>query len=284
MYIDDVAATTWGVIVQDRGRSRSAVRTKKVLASSPQAWRSIVVGRDTPEPLMWTCAGVIQGTSLSNLQSRMDEFKYRTRPNKEITLRWSDQSGREWAGYRESLEITDFDPGWVQTYVRFTLSVLCADPRGRDTSDTNATDSGTPTSNPATTGLVNEITVGSAPHPSVISITGNTGSPLASGGSATVYYYDSANAATGYSFTISPSITWDGSAIYRINTETLVCEYSEDGGSSWDNGGGDFSGDYFEFDPIHVTSGWPSSTVDARLTATGGTCDEFKVTYRKRYW
>jgi hypothetical protein len=287
MLIDDVNISTLGAVVQSRGPSRSTSRWKGQVKGAPEAFRRLYLGRNAPDPLILTCSGFIEGTDLSDLQDKMNEFKWLAGPDRDLRVRWSDMSGIEWVGRLNQLQFTDYDPdAWERTQIQFAISIARNDPRGRDTSDTNVTDSGSPTSDPATTGLVNEINVGSAPHPVTISITGNNGSPLT--GTITVHYYDSANAATGLSFAIAPSITWDGTAISGINTETFVCEYSENGGSSWSNGGGDFTGDYFDINPnpeIHGDTSWPLGTADLRLTETGsGTCDEFKCTYRKRYF
>jgi hypothetical protein len=233
------------------------------------------LGKNAADPLVITLRGFIEGTTLSNLQSRMDEFKWRTNPNKVLTIAWTDMTDREWLGYRQRLDMPDFDPGWVQTYVRFALTLICPDPRARATSETDTSTSGSPP-------LVREINVGSAPHPVIVTIEGNNGSPLED---PVVTYRDYANADTGFSFSLTTaSGGMDGDTLYRINTETHVVEISTNNGSSWSNGGGDFSGDMIQIDPQHGGTSWPLSTVDLRLTATAGSCDQFRVQYYKRWW
>ncbi len=270
MIVDGTNINTFNAIVQSRRSSRQAVRTKTNIQGAPEAWRRLALGRDAPDPLTLVCEGFIDETSLSNLKDAMDEFKYRTTPNRLLVVRWSDMTDREWQGYRETLDFQDYVPGWVQTRVRFNLVIVCPDPRARDLSDTNTSTNGS-------LPLTREINLGTAPHPLLITIQGDSANLT----NPTVTYRDYANSAVS-SFTITDTL--DNTEQVRVNTETHVVE-KKVGAGSWTNAGGTFSGTMMEADPIHGGSSYPPSTVDVQLTGgSGESCDNFEVEYRKRWF
>jgi len=270
MNIDGTDVSSYGVIVQNRRSSKAAANIKQAYKGAPGAWRNIRLGRNAPDPLLWTCSGFITATSHANLLAQVDQLKWRTRPNKELTLQWSDQSTIEWLGYRQSLDIQGFVPDWIQTACRFTLIIFCPDPRARNAAPSQSSTSGTAP-------LTRTIDVGSAPHPITITITGNSSQQLVN----PVVNYRDYNNATVSSFSISDTL--DETETYTINTETHVVEKTT--GSVVTNGGGNFSGTMFDCDPDDADpSTWPIGTVSVQLTADSGDADNFQVNYRRRWW
>ena len=173
MIIGGTNVADWGVIVGDRSPTRSAVATKQIIEGAPGAWRRIRMGMGVPDAARISLTGHIVGTSLANLRSNIDRFKYELRPDAELTIGFSDYSDREWLGYRQSLVINDITPGWVTEGVRFSLVILSPDPFARDPSFSNLAVT------PGALPLEIEIgTMGTAPMPVVITIEGNTSNPI----------------------------------------------------------------------------------------------------------
>ncbi len=273
MIVDDYNISGLGAIVQNRRGSRSRAAIRHAFKGSPGAWESVYVGRDKVDPKLVTCSGFIEATSLANLRTAMDELQWRCGPDVERQIAWSDQSTREWFGYSSGVDFTQIDDSdWVQPYVRFSVSFLCPDPRARDTSETSTQTSG---SLPRT----REINVGTAPHPFIITITGDSGNltnPVVS--------YRNWNDDVIATFTITDVL--DDTETVRINTQTGVIE--KDSGSGYVNAGGTFSGTLLHAYPTDGRAqggAYPPTTVDLTLSGgTGESCDLFKVQYYKRYW
>lgn len=271
MIIDDMNVATYGVIVGDRSSSRSAATTKQIIQGAPGAWRRVRMGMDAPEALQIAVNGHIIGDTASDLRDNIDQLKYSLRPNKELTIAWSDTDDREWFGYRQSLRITDITPGWVTEGVRFALTLLCPDPFAHELSAQNPSTSGAV----GATGLVLTPLVGTAPMPMIINITGNTAAPLVN---PVLHYRDGADADI-----ITLSLTdagLDSTEDIVINTEFMTA--LKDGS----NVAGNISGTYFDVDPgdgdkyADPTPTYP----DIRLTSDSGSADDFSLEYKRRYW
>jgi hypothetical protein len=270
MILDGTDVSTFGVIVEDRNPSRSAAATKLVVDGAPGAWRRIHLGDEAPDALEIEVRGHVVAASLAALASRIDELKFRLRPRREIAVRWSDTSDREWFGYRHKLAILDLPPGWVMkgslAVVRFQASIICPDPFAHELSQQ------TLESNGAAPQTVTP-TVGTAPMPVVITLTGNNSANLVN---PVLHYRDGSDTDI---ITLSYGGTLNGSDVLIINTETFVATLN---GS---NAGGDISGSYFDVDPGDGDPYAGSPTYpDIQLTADSGTADLFRVQYYRRYW
>jgi hypothetical protein len=273
MIIDDYNIVGLGAIVQDRLGSRSRTDIRHAFKGSPGAWKTVYVGQQPVAPKLLTCNGFIEATSLANLKSAMDELEWRCSPDVGHTVAWSDITDREWVYARSSgVSFRGFKPEWVQPYVQFTVSFLCADPRARDTSETSTETSGS-------LPRAREINLGTAPHPFIITITGDSGNLT----NPTVSYRNY-NDDVIASFTITDVL--DQTETVRINTDTGVVE--KDSGGGYVNAGSTFSGTLVEAYPSdgRVLGGaYPPTTVDLFLEGgTGESCDLFKVQYYKRWW
>jgi len=269
MIIDGVNVIDMGVVVGDRSPSRSAAVTRQIIEGAPGAWRRNRLGRQAPDALAISVQGAIVGSTLALLRSNIDEFKFAVRPDREMTIRWSDQVGdtpiREWIGYRQVLAINDIIPGWVTEGVRFSLDVLCPDPFAREASLQSDTDNGT---------LPNVIvpTVGTAPMPVIITLTGNTGSPLTN---PVLHYRDGDDNDV---ITLSINDALDSTETVVIDTEFFTAIKN---GST--NIGDLISGSYFDVNPGDGDYLGSPDAPSIQLTGTGAV-DLFQVQWKRRYW
>jgi hypothetical protein len=251
--------------LKTRSPSRSAAKVKQIIQGAPGAWRRHRLGHDAPEPMLINVAGWVYGSTLSQMQSRLDELKFRVRPDAELVVTWSDVSGREFLGYRESLQIQEIAPDWLTEGVGFQLRILCPMPHGRDTSLQNDTNSG------ALPRVITP-TVGTAPMPVVITITGNSGNLV----NPVLHYRDGSDTDI---YTLAYSGTLGASDTLVIDTEAMTAVLN---GST--NKAGSMSGTYFDVNPGDGTPYAGSPTYpDIQLTGTG-TADLYKVEWRRRYW
>jgi len=265
MIINGTDISDFGAIVQNRRSSLAGANIRQQHKGAPGAWRNIRIGRNAPNPLLLTCNGFIEASTHTLLNTAIDEFKWLTDPNSELTVRWSDMTDREWLGYRQSLDIQGFVPDWIQKARRFTLICFCADPRARDQSATSSNTSGTAP-------LVRTVNLGTAPHPITITITGDVSNFLVN---PVVNYRDSGDV-TQESFAIADTL--DDTETYVINTELFTV--TKNGASATSN----FSGTFFDCYPSDGGSSYPPSTCSVQLTADSGDADLFQVDYRRRYW
>jgi hypothetical protein len=264
MIIDDVNLNTLGVVPADRSPSRSAARVTQLIDGAPGAWRRVRLGRDAPDPLIITLRGAVVAANVSTLQDYIDELKWRLRPNKELTVQWSDTSDREWFGYRESLQIDDIAPGWIQLGVNFFLSIICPLPFAQELSQQSSSSNGTP---PRTI----TPTIGTAPMPVEITIVGNA-SVLTN---PVIHYRDSANDDV---YTLAYAGTLSASQTLVIDTELFTAEVN---GA---NVGGNMSGTYFQVDPNDGDYLGSPAAPDIYLTADSGIATTFTVKWFRRYW
>ena len=269
MIIDGVNFQAQGVCTPDRrGPSRSAAAVKQLIKGAPGAWRRIRLGRDAPAPLRIAVNGSVglDGDSLSQLQGRIDELKYRTRPDKELTLAWSDTPGREFLGYRERLNIEDIPPDWVSPAVRFDFSMVCPVPFARDDS-LQTTQDATPNKTPPT---VLTPTVGTAPYPLVITITGDAVALT----NPVLHYRNGADADI---HTLSYVGTLGAADTLVIDTEAQTAL------KNGSNVAGDMTGTYFLVNPGDGDYLGSPNGPDVQLTADSGNHDLFKLEYRRRW-
>jgi hypothetical protein len=265
MIIGGTNVADFGLIVESRETSRQAAAVISAIAGAPGAFRRVRIGQDAPEPLLITLTGHLIGTSLADLQTNLDELKYRTRPNTDLTIAWSDQTTREYIGRRESLEPTDIPPGWVNPVVKVRLTILCPDPRARYSSAESESTSGA-------VPLILTPAIGTAPMPVIITLKGNNASNLVN---PTIQYRDSSDNVVK---TFTHTATMDGGDTLVIDTENFTVELND--ANDIDN----FDGDFFDMDPNDGDYlNQPSGRPDVRLSGTG-TADQFKLDFRRRYW
>lgn len=250
-----------------RGPSRSAAAVSQVIKGAPGAWRRQRLGRDAPAPLRIAITGGVWGTTLSQLQSRLDEFKHRLRPDAELVVTFSDISSRQWLGYRERLDVQDIPPDWMSEAVKFSLSILCPMPFAEDDSLQNQESNGTPP-------RVITPTVGSAPMPVVIKLTGNATALT----NPVLHYRDGSDTDI---WTLSYSGSLNASQQLVIDTEAMTAEVNSV------NAAGDMSGVYFDVNPGDADPyghfGSPTYP-DVQLTADSGIANQFRLEWRRRYW
>jgi hypothetical protein len=235
------------------------------VGSAPGAWRRIHLGDDAPEALLISIAGHVEGTSLSDLQDNIDRLKWTLRPRRELTLRWSDTSDREWFGYRHELVIADIPPGLFQKVVRFSASIVCPDPFAHELSQQTKSD-------PGAAPRVVTPDIGTAPMPVEITIVGNAGANLVN---PVLHYRDKNNSditTLGYTGSLG------GSDTLVVDTEYFTAKLN---GSSV---AANMSGSYFDVDPNHGDYLGSPAGPDIQLTADSGTADTFDVKYYRRYW
>lgn len=264
MIIDSVNLSTLGIKVLTRGTSLAAPRVRHAMAGTPGAQRRIRIGQEAPEPRLLTLAGLIEASSVSALQDAHDELKHMTRPGKDLTVAWSDRTGIEYIGRRESLDPQEFHPAWLQTRLRFELAIICEDPRGRETSLQNKNTSGAAP-------LTLTPDVGTAIMPVIITITGNSSANLVD---PVVQYRDGSDSVI-TSFSYSGTLTGSDTLVVDSEAFTVELNGSDDGGN--------LSGTIFDIDPGDGDYLGSPTGPDIRLTADSGSADLFKVEYRRRY-
>lgn len=269
MIINGTNIRTFEAIVTDRSPSRSAAATKSVLAAAPGAWRRVRLGRDAPDALEINLVGfvVAENQSLVTLQSNIDRLKFELRPQREMTIVWSDDvqtPAREFQGFRTLLKIDDIGPGWVTNGVRFQTKIICPVPFAKETAEQTDTDNGTPPR------LITP-TVGTAPMPVIISITGNASNLV----DPVLEYRDGSNNVL---FTLAYVGSLTAAQTLVINTEAFTAEVNSV------NVGGDMSGTFFDVDPGDGDFLGSPNAPDIRLTATSGIADLFEVKWFRRYW
>ena len=278
MIIDGTDLETIGLIVDDRGRSKSGARAKLAIGQAPFAFRRFIIGRAALLSKRITLrAAVVTDNQLSRaagrtqLATRLDNLKWRLRPDVDHILRWTDDEAplREWLVQTDVVEQRDFIPGWVTPHQRIDLILTAEDPRARARVVTTRSDPG------ATPRLVEFPSIGNAPMPAIITIVGNAGANLTT---PSLNYRDSANL-------ILTTLTFTGTPL--TGTDTLVVNLETFGVTlNGANAVDDITGDFFEIDPDDgdFLSGLAADHPDITLTAVSGTADTFDVAFRERYW
>jgi len=265
VIIDGINVNTFDVIVENRSSSRSAATVKQLIEGAPGAWRRKRLGRAAPGPGRIQVTGHVLGDTLALLRSNIDQFKWTTRADKELVIRWSDTSDREWFGFRQDLRINDIIPGWVTDGVRFNLVILLPDPAAKELT----------TQSPSTSGaapLVITPVIGTAPNPVKITITGNTIANLVN---PVIHYRDKNN---GDIVTLAFTGTLTGANTLVLDTEFFSAKL--DGADV----GGSMAGSYFDVNPNDGDYLGSPAGPDIQLTADSGTADNFQLDFKRRYW
>lgn len=268
MIVDGVNLETAGLIVGDRGESRSSPRFRDPYEGVPAAWQTIRLGRGTTEPKLITLDGAITAGSLSELRDRIDEIMWRLRPQAEHTLRWSDDATREWVVHFEQVRILGVGAEWLQPHVRVSISVRAEDPRARAVAETTDSNPG------SLSRFVTVSTIGNAPMPVVITITGSS-DPLTL---TRVEYQASGGAVVSKFDYTGPTLNTLDTLV--IDTRRQVVE--RNGVNDIDNIDDPDGGLGFEVDP---DDGDFLTQSNPRVRLVGlNTANQFDVTYRERWW
>lgn len=277
MIIDGTDLFDIGLIVDDRGRSKSGARARLAIGQAPFAFRRVIIGRAallaksiTLRASVVTDNDLTRAAGRAQLATRLDNLKWRLRPDVDHVLRWTDDEAplREWLVQTDVVEQEDFDVGWVNPHQRIDIRLTAEDPRARARILTTRSDPG------ATPRLVEFPSIGNAPMPAIITIVGNTVSPLTT---PSLNYRDSSDV-------ILTTLTFTGTPL--TGTDTLVINLETFGVTL--NGGNaidDIEGDFFVIDPNDgdFLSLLAADHPDITLTGTG-TADTFDVAFRERFW
>lgn len=264
MIVDGTDLSTIGVVVQSRSDSLSGVRHRNTYQVASGANQAVYTGRSV-EPKTIAVIATLDASSKAQFQSRLNELRWRLRPDQHHTLRWSDLDTWEWLVRIEENPVRGYTPAWKNAPAEIELLVTAADPRARNRTLRTESGSGTPP-------LVLTPTIGTAPMPVLITIVGNNAANLVD---PVLEYRDSSDvviATYGYTGTLT------GSDTLTIDTETYVTELNGSNTiENWD------IPPFFEIDPDDGDFLAPSSP-DIRLSATSGDADNFQLDYRERYW
>lgn len=278
MIIDGTDLLTIGLVSANRGRSRSGAKARLAIGQAPFASRRFIIGRQALEQKRITLRGAIvtdfgltPAAARAQLQTRLDDLKWRLRPDVDHILRWTDGQTplREWLVQTDIVETQDFVPGWINPHERIDILLTAEDPRARARVETTRSDAG------AAPRLVEFPSIGNAPMPAIITIVGNAGSNL---DTPSLNYRDSSNA-------ILATLTFEGAPLTETDTLIINLETFQvtlNGANAID----DIDGDFFEIDPNDgdFLSGAAADHPDITLTAVAGTADTFDVAFRERYW
>ena len=259
-------------VLHDRGPSRSAATVRQLIAGAPGAWRRVRLGRGAPEPLLITVDGWVIGNvdsppgTQAQMQTNLDALKFWTRPDKELTISFSDISGRQWKGSRQSLQVAGIAPEWLTEGVAFALRILCPVPYAEETSAQSDDTSGAAP-------LVLTPTVGTAPMPVVITITGNAGANLEN----PVLHYRNGADADVETLAYAGTLVAGAAGTLVIDTGAMTAELNGV------NVAGDMTGTYFDINPGDGDLLGSPTGPDVQLTADSGTADDFQLDWRRLY-
>ncbi len=282
-----------GFLVEERGRSLSVGGVRLAQGQSPFAFKRFITGRQATSALPITASGVVTvdngltvAAGLTQLQTRMDRLKWRLRQQTPHTVRWTDQEPplRFWDVEFTDLIVRGFAIDWLTPAKRVEIITLAADPRAKD--DTETTLDGAPSPPTSVPIVLDIIPIGDAPQGGLVTIEGNTATPLLSGWS--LEYRDEADV-------VLFSLTWDGQDLESTDIVTIDLE---SGVVELDPGTGTPAN---AIDDLAAGSDLPISVdandgaddafldqiaakvPDLRLTGTGDV-DAFTYVYRARYW
>jgi hypothetical protein len=200
------------------------------------------------------------------MQANLDALKFWTRPDAELTVSFSDISGRQWKGYRTTLQVAGIAPEWLTEGVAFALRILCPVPYAEETSaQTDDTSGAAP--------LVLTPTVGTAPMPVVITITGNAGANLVN---PVLHYRDGANSDI-HTLAYVGTLAGGAPGTLVIDTGAMTAELNGV------NVAGDMTGMYFDINPGDGDLLGSPNGPDVQLTADSGTADDFQLDWRRLY-
>jgi hypothetical protein len=208
-------------------------------------------------------SGGTPGT-IAQMQTNLDALKFWTRPDADLTVSFSDIPGRQWKGYRTTLQVAGIAPEWLTEGVAFALRIMCPVPYAEETSAQSDDTSGA-------TPLVITPTVGTAPMPVVITITGNAGANLVN---PVLSYRDGGNTVI-HNLTYVGALT--GSQTLVIDTGAMTAELNSV------NVAGDMTGVYFDINPGDGDLLGSPNGPDVRLSADSGTADDFQLDWRRLY-
>jgi hypothetical protein len=137
-----LASTNVGIITEDQNFSDIPVKDMPLYALA-NSNRSVITNIDYPNKAI-TIVGAIIGSSIANLDSRVDDFKAALRgKNKNLDINYNGVS-RRFIASANSISVIRKGK---QLFARFTVQFVCTEPFGMDTSDTTALSASARTSN-----------------------------------------------------------------------------------------------------------------------------------------
>ncbi len=279
-----------GLIVETRDLSRSAPAVKLAIGQSPFAFRRRLIGRQATDILPVTLQGTIitdEGLSIpaaqTQLNDRIDRFKWRLRQQREHTVTWEDISDRFWTVEFTRIQVRGVGREFRGIAARIIMQTSAVDPRASSSTETTLGGTGSPFGSAPLTFDI--IPIGDAPQGGIVRIVGNTATPLSSGWE--LEYRDEADA-------VLKELIWDGIALestdtVRINLEDGVVEL--DTGAGFANAVADLRVGSDLPIKVDADDGTDDAFLDQiaakvpDLTLTGsGDVDEFTYVYRARFW
>lgn len=267
MKVDGFDLAQIGFVPTDRGNARAAPDAVQKLLEISGAARRLRIGQEALAPRIISVIGALTADTLSQLQSRMDELKWRLREGKLLQVEFTDQAGRVYEGYRERLVLPDIPPGWKNSTVRLDLAILCPDPRARDATETVKSGSG------GVLPAVLTTDIGTARLGPRIVING----PAAGSGVNPKLEYRDKNDVVKASFTWAGTLNPGDQLVVDLEAFTV-----KKNGADAESG---FTGDFFELDADDAdfpTGTWPD--VQLSLGAGGsGTFGTWEVRYFRRW-
>ena len=258
IIVGGVNLETVGFIADDIRGHRSMTPRSRPTTSVPGAIGLVVVSNiERWQPRRMEFSGMLNAATFSEMQSRLDELKYRL-AGADLIVTVADDETREFQGVRfEAIPAALFRPHLIQTKTRVSLVAIANDPRGYSTADTVSSSFGS-------TDLA--MPLGTAEVGPIIRISGPAITPA-------IIYRNSA-AVEQARLVLTSTIGSTGFIDIDLEALTLIDEtganVSEDLNST--------ASVFFRLDPRDgdfVGSSWPT------LNVTAGSA---VATYRKAYW
>jgi phage-related protein len=250
LIVDGFDMSTIGMIVSDDIRGfedgpilqwpnvRIPHRIDALVTSSSPNYRDRVI----------TVPATVLGSTRSEMQDFLDEIKWRLSPD-QVLVRFAHDETREYRGRVDQGTVKTIPPAIIQRGLKFTIRIVCFDPRKYAISDTVQAFSG-----------ATSMALGTAPSHPVLRLSG--------GSNPIVIYKDSSAVEQG-----RMEFSWSGTWIdVNMLDKTII-----------DNTGANQAdaltvGDFFVLDPRdgdYPTPSWPT----LQVSSSSG-----QATYRKNYW
>ncbi len=275
-----------GLVIDSLNASRDGRGPKLAEGQSPFSFRRFNIGRQATSSLPITFEGVIStpeslspAAAHTEALTRLDRLKWRLRQQKSHSVEWADDPSRFWDIEFEDLRVRGFARDFRDRALRVDLKAKAFDPRAKSTTETTLDGAPSPP-DPAPITL-SIIPLGTAPIDAVVTIEGNTASPLLTGWE--LEYRDESDV-------VVKSLIWDGQDL--DSADIVVIDLADatvelNGANAIDDlrSGSDLpilldpndGADDSFLDQI------AAKVPDIRLSGTGDV-DQFAIVYRARFW
>lgn len=213
-----------GLVLEDRERALSSPQERAALGQSPEAFRRFILGHTASGERTFSLRGAITAdpsltgaAAKTQLETRLDELKFRLRPRRTAILRFTDLTGRFWELEFLQVITRGFAKDWVafgNAARRVDIRGVAPDPRALSETETVLSDTS------ALPNVFDVIPIGSATQGGVLLIEGLDASPLLSGW--VLEYRDELDV-------VLKSLTWEGQNLgtgdtVRIDLEDAIVE------------------------------------------------------------